>query len=419
MTNLMNENDRASFATSVQRELAENLLPFWQDRAVDHERGGFVDWMSQEGIVDTQAPKGLILYARLLWTYAALYRHQGEDVWWELTNRAYDYLDACFWDGQYQGALWELDSQGTLLDATKKVYGQAFVIYALAEAFLALSEERALTRAQTLFHILEDHTRDRQEGGYFEVCTRGWHIQKQARLSDKDIVAPKSMNNHLHLLEAYTHLYRVWPDPSVAASLCDIIDLFRNRLFHAPSGHLMHFFDEQWRPLSTDYTFGHDIEASWLLCEAATVLGDPTLIAQVESMALRLAQTTLDEGIDETGGLCYAGDRQHVTDRNKEWWPLAECVVGFLNAYQLSGQVAYSQAAIRVWRFIETYVVDKVNGEWHWRVDERGHPDPNEPKISTWKGPYHNVRACLEVLQRLQALDKTGTDKHEEGPEQA
>ena len=164
----------------------------------------------------------------------------------------------------------------------------------------------------------------------------------------------------------------------------------------------MHFFDSAWSPQSTDYTYGHDIEASWLLSEAAQVLGDTSLQDRVNPLALTLARSVLAEGIDPGGGLCYGGDRQRVTRAHKEWWPQAECVVGFLNAYRLSGNAAYAVAARAVWDFIQKTLVDTEGGEWYWRVDPQGRPDPKQPKVSTWKGPYHNVRACLEILKRLQ-----------------
>lgn len=398
--------DISRFVASVQKELENNLLPFWRDRVQDPVRGGFVGGMSHEGQVDPLAPKGLILYARLLWTYAALYRRRREEHWLHLTHLAYDYLMEHLWDPEHQGAFWLLDCDGTLLEPEKKIYGQAFVIYALSETVLALNEAQAKQRAQSLFHLIEDRAKDPRNGGYFEVCTREWHIQKRARLSDKDVDAPKSMNNHLHVLEAYTNLYRIWPDPSVGEALRDILDLFANHIINNESGHMDHFFDEQWRPLSTDYTFGHDIEASWLLCEAVEVLHDAEWVSHVKTLSLGLAKSTLAEGIDEQGGLAYAGDLGHVTDPNREWWPMSECVVGLLNAYQLSGETRYWQAARRAWSFVESYVMDRDHGEWYWRVDKNGRPDPNEPKVSIWKGPYHNIRACLEILDRLKILSE-------------
>jgi len=390
-----------SFAEAVRRELNEHLLPFWLDRAVDEAHGGFIGRMAHDGTVDPQAPKGLILNARLLWTFSATYRVNRDPRCWDMAERAVDYFKDYFWDTTHGGAFWLLDREGHVLDDKKKIYGQAFSIYALAEHYQAFGAGSALQHAQQLFNLIEIHSRDRKNGGYIEVCNRDWSPAEDSRLSDKDMDAQKSMNNHLHLLEAYTNLYRVWPDGTLRERLAELVDLFERRIVDPSTGHLQHFFDTAWKPQSTDYTFGHDIEASWLLCEAVEVLDNAELTAPAQRLALRLAQATLAEGLDEDGGLYYAGQAGEVTDPNREWWPQAEAVVGFLNAYALSSDKALLDAAQKAWDYVEQYFIDRQHGEWFWRVRPDGTPDPNEPKVSEWKSPYHNVRACLEVLRRL------------------
>jgi cellobiose epimerase len=219
----------------------------------------------------------------------------------------------------------------------------------------------------------------------------------------------KSMNNHLHVLEAYTNLCRVWREPRVESRLRELIDLFERCILDARSGHLHHFFDERWQVRSDTYTFGHDIEASWLLWEAAEVLGDTALLQRVRAVVLRIAEVVLKEGVDPDGGLCYEGKAGSVTDRRKECWPQAEAVVGFINAFQLSGDAKYLEAAHRVWDYIEQHLVDRVHGEWFWCINADGRPDPDLPKVSEWKGPYHGSRACLETLRRLRQLGATQT----------
>ncbi len=390
-----------TFAESVARELNEHLRPFWLERAVDTIGGGFIGRMANDGTVDLKAPKGLILNARLLWTYSALFRANQGTRCRELSERAYEAMEDHFWDREYGGAFWQLDRDGRILDAQKKIYGQAFCIYALAEHYRAFGMGAALERAQQLFNLIEIHSRDRVNGGYVEVCHRDWTIAENARLSDKDMDEQKSMNNHLHLLEAYTNLLRIWPDATLRMRLDEMLDLFTRRIVDPNSNHLHHFFDSAWQPKSSDYTFGHDIEASWLLCEAAEVLNDPEAAGRAQELALRLAQVTLSEGLDDDGGLNYAGRAGTISDPNREWWPQAEAVVGFLNAYELSNKPAYFEAARRAWAYIEKHFIDREHGEWYWRISPDGTPDPNEPKVSEWKSPYHNVRACLEILRRL------------------
>ena len=400
----MNDADRRQFEASVREELEGRLMPFWLERSVDDVHGGFIGWMSNTGRIDALAPKGLILNARLLWTFSALCKRYPTERCGVLAQRAYDYLTTRFWDADRGGAFWQVDARGAVLDDTKKIYGQAFMIYALAQYAQIQPDAEALPLARSLFERLEHDARDARYGGYFEVCQRDWTVIEQSRLSSKDLAAPKSMNNHLHLLEAYTTLYRVWPETQVADALRELIRIFQELIIDA-NAHQRHFFDEQWHPLSTAYTYGHDIEASWLLCEAADVLGDADLCLQVRELALLLARHALNEGIDASGGLCYAGDHHRITNNNKEWWPQAECVVGFLNAYQRNREASFEKAARAAWDFIQRSIVDRQHGEWFWRVDAQGRPDRGEPKVSMWKGPYHNVRACLEILQRLRSLN--------------
>jgi len=230
------------------------------------------------------------------------------------------------------------------------------------------------------------------------LCTSS--LADLSRLSEKE-----SMNNHLHVLEALTNLDRVAKDPRVERRLRGLTRMFEQRILDSHTAHLHHFFDEQWRVRSDTYTFGHDIEASWLLCEAAEVLGEAELLQQARQLALRMAEVVLKEGVDTDGGLCYEGRAGKVIDRRKECWPQAEAVIGFLNAFQLSRDVQYLEAARRVWKYIEQHLVDRVYGEWFWRINDDGRPDPDLPKVSEGKGPYHGSRVCLEALRRLSRLD--------------
>jgi len=398
------------FSQAVREELQNNLVPFWLERLIDSEYGGFIGQMSNDGIIDPKAPKGLILNARILWTFSALYRFNEDNRYLDMARRAYDYLEVYFWDSRHVGTFWQVDFQGHPLDDKKKIYGQAFYIYALAEYCQAFGSDPAMKLARQVYDLIETNSRDKIYGGYIEVCNRNWSVAEDLRLSEKDMDEKKSMNNHLHLLEAYTNLYRIWPDTRLRERLTELIDVFDRQIVDPASGHMNHFFDETWQPKSSNYTFGHDIEASWLLCEAAEVLEDSNITSRTQRLALRLARITLAEALDENGGLCYEGRAGKITDTNREWWPQGECVVGFLNAYELSSDQSFLEAALKAWSFIEKYFIDKENGEWFWRIDPNGRPDPAEPKVSQWKGPYHNVRTCLEAIRRLQKINSADTN---------
>ena len=340
--------------------------------------------------------------ARILWAFSAAYRAKANPLHKQMAERAFDFVMNKFWDVQNGGAFWRLDDAGKVIDDSKKIYGQSFYIYALTEFHRAFGNESALGRAKEVFELIERHAHDAKFGGYIEVCKRDWsEADSEARLSDKDMNEKKSMNNHLHVLEAYTNLFRVWPDARVAARLRELTEIFLTRILDARTKHLHHFFDEQWNVRSDTYTFGHDIEASWLLCETAEELGDKNLLQRVQAVAVQMAEAAFDEGLGADGALCYEGKDGEIIDPGHECWPQAEAVIGFLNAFEISGDGKFLAAAVRVWNYIENNLVDRVHGEWFWRINPDGQPDAKLPKVSEWKGPYHATRACLETMRRL------------------
>lgn len=398
----------ADLGQVLEAELRENLLPFWRQRAPDQEHGGFIGAMDHDGTVLVDAPKGLILNSRILWTFAAVFRRFGDPLDLDLAQRALDYLLERFADRDHGGFHWLLTPLGRPLESLKKIYGQAFCIYALSEFWLATGDDEALEEAKDLFRLIERHAHDDEHGGYIEALAADWSPALDLRLSHKDMNSPKSMNNHLHVLEAYTNLYRAWPDLAVAQRLRECIDLFRHRVIEstATGCHLRHFFDSEWNPCSDSYSYGHDIEAAWLLCDAAEVVGDQDLLRAVGTRAVELARSVLSEGLDQEGGLAYEGRDGEVIDANREWWCQAEAVVGFWRARELTGEVIFAEAAEKAWSFVDSHVVDRENGEWFWRVHSDGSVDASEPKVSEWKGPYHNTRMCLEMMQRLTASEQ-------------
>ena len=391
-------------AGQVEDHLFGHILPFWCGPALDPVNGGWMGWLANDLQPDRSQPKGLIVNCRILWAFSAVHHARPEAIYREMAARAFNFVMTKFWDLEHGGAYWRLDDTArVVLDDSKKIYGQAFYIYALTEFHRTFGGHAALPRAIELFELIERHAHDQHHGGYVEVCRRDWsEAGPEARLSDKDLNEKKSMNNHLHVLEAYTNLYRVWPEPRVAVRLRELIDIFLTRILDQRTGHLHHFFDLEWSVRSDTYTFGHDIEATWLLCEAAEVLGDAALLAQVRSAALHMAEITLQEGLTGDGGLVYEGRGGAILDAGCECWPQAEALVGFLNAFELSGgNPRFALAAHGTWKYIQRHLVDRAHGEWFWRINPDGQVDPKLPKVSEWKGPYHATRACLETMRRL------------------
>jgi len=386
----------------AEAELVTDILPFWLKYAVDDEYGGFRGQITNDLTIDSQAAKGVILNARILWTFSKAFRVYANPVYLEAARRAYEYLIRYFWDGEFDGLYWMVDYLGRPLDTKKRIYAQAFSVYALAEYYHAVGDAGVLTRALRLVEVIEEAGHDAQNSGYFETYERDWSLAVDQRLSDVDMDEKKSMNTHLHMLEAYATLLRLHEDATVRMRLRELIEIFLNHIIDPANHHFILFFDEQWTRQSNVISFGHDIEGSWLLCEAAEILGDPALLEKVRDVAVNMAQAVHDEGLDADGGLMYEADPAGIIDSDKHWWPQAEAVVGFLNANELSGQPHFLEAAERSWTFIEKFIVDHEHGEWFWLVSKDGVPDNEKDKVGPWKCPYHNSRTCFEVMERLQ-----------------
>jgi len=410
MFHAMTTSDRLRrLRDAMGRDLHGNVLPFWIREAVDEAGGGFVGYVSDEGVADPLAPKGGVLCSRILWTYSAALRRTGDEAHRRMADRAFASLLDGFWDREHGGTYWMLDHAGRPLADQKQTYALAFGLYALAEYHLATGSGEALARAIALYRAIEAHAADPERGGYWEARARDWSPLEDVRLSDKDLNAPKSMNTHLHLMEGYANLLRAWDDPGLRQRLRALVALHLDRIVDPATSHLLLFFDEGWRPVSRMVSYGHDIEAGWLLREAAEAAAEHGLVERAKAAAVRMARVTLAEGVDAVHGGVFAergGDGR--LDDEKHWWMQAEAVVGFLNAYELAGEEPFLDAAEQAWGFVERFVIDREHGEWRWRVRRDGTPIPGLPKVEPWKCPYHNSRAALETADRVARL--TGTE---------
>lgn len=402
----MSENNQQWLA-SIKQELESNILGFWMKHTVDEKNGGFYGYISRDLTINPEAGKSLVLNTRILWTFASAYRITGNEHYLNIADRAYEYVSEHFVDPEYGGLYWMVDAAGQPAETKKQVYGQAFAIYAYSEYYRATGNESALQQAIDLFHTLERYSYDDQFMGYFEALTREWQETDDNSLSEKDLNEKKSMNTHLHVMEGYTNLYRVWKSDELRSKLKELIEITIKHIINPVNAHFILFFNEQWNYKSEHISYGHDIEGSWLLVEAAEVLGDEALLSAAKESAIRMADATLNEGVDADGGLLNEAGPEGLLDTHKDWWPQAEAVVGFYNAYQMTGEEKYREAAVRSWAFIERFIVDKEHGEWHWSVNRDGSPSDNVQKVSPWKCPYHNGRACFEMIERLNGLSTT------------
>jgi mannobiose 2-epimerase len=317
-----------------------------------------------------------------------------------MADRAFNYLREFFWDAEYGGYYLSVDATGRPLNTKKLTYAQAFALYGLAEYARATGRQEALPLVRDQHNIVE-RAREPLYGGYLEAFTRDWETEPDMRLGDSDPNEKKSMNTHLHILEAYTNAFAVSPRPEIRASLALVADILADKVLDPRTAHFRLYFDEDWGPKSDVTSYGHDVEGSWLQVEAAEILGTPDRLGRARAMALRMVDAVIREGVAADGSLLYESHGSGAVDDSRHWWPQAEAVVAFVNAFQLSGDRAYLNAAARTWGYIDRYLVDHRYGEWFWRVDRNGVPDNSQKKVDTWKCPYHNSRACLEVIDRL------------------
>lgn len=432
------DNRMTTLRNEVRQELENDILPFWMEKMTDNGRGGFYGRIDGGDTLHADAPKGAILNARILWTFSAAYRILRRPEYLDTATRAKRYLIDRFYDNDFGGVYWSLDADGNPLDTKKQIYAQGFAIYGLGEYARATGDDEALDYAVRLFNLIEEHSFDRGRNGYVEAFMRDWSVIGDMRLSDKDENASKTMNTHLHILEPYANLYRVWKDARLERQLRNMIRLFTGKIMNRETSHLDLFFDDDWHTRGDIVSYGHDIEASWLIHEAALVLGDKALLKEIEPVIVNIARAA-DEGLNPDGSLIYEQTSGRVdeqtggqadgqtsrqgtdgvqagvqgeapcqlvtctssTDKELHWWVQAENVVGHVNLYQHFGDEAALDTAVKCWQFIKNSLIDREHGEWHWSLMPDGTVNRRDDKAGFWKCPYHNGRMCMEIIERF------------------
>ncbi len=385
---------------SFEKEL-ESIFDFWITFTSDEKNGGFYGKIDHDNKVYPEAPKGSVLNARILWSFSAAYNLTQNPTYLKLAKQSFAYIDAFFIDKIYSGVYWTVDFQGKPLDTKKQIYALSFTIYGLAEYYKACQDGRALELAKQLFIAIEKYSFDPERGGYLEAFAQNWDELPDLRLSAKDANEKKTMNTHLHILEAYTNLYRIWPDELLEKQIRRLIHNFLEYMIDPKTHRLILFLDENWQPKSDTVSYGHDIEASWLLLEAAEVLNDEMLLLQVKKECVAMARAAAS-GLDADGSMYYEYEPQHQhLSKDRHWWVQAEAMVGFLNAWQLTGEQHFFDQFESVWKYIQKHIIDTENGEWVWGIRDDQTLMPGEDKAGLWKCPYHNSRALIEVIHRL------------------
>lgn len=407
----MNDNIKTMKA-EVRDVLENNILDFWLSNMIDDEHGGFYGQMTGEGQLIKDADKGGILSARILWAFSAAYRVLGDPEYLMAATLIKDYIIEYFYDNEFGGTYWSVDYLGNPKDTKKQFYAIGFMIYGLSEYARATGDQQALDYAIKLFDCIEQHSLDKVNNGYIEAQTRQWHEIADMRLSELDANFPKSQNTHLHIIEPYTNLYRCLMEceacpvssdvvERVEKALRNLIDIFTDKILNPETHHLDLFFAMDWtREAGALESYGHDIECSWLLHEAALVLGDQAVLDKVEPIVKLVAKAS-EKGLNADGSMVHEAnlDTGYVDD-DRHWWVQAETVVGFINLYQHFGDESALLKALHCWQYIKDNLIDREGGEWFWSRDAQGNINRRDDKAGFWKCPYHNSRMCLEIMER-------------------
>ena len=395
-----NKVSLTEYRNEVRKELDE-ILSYWMLNTHDVANGGFIGRIDENNVQHAEAPKGAVLNSRILWAFSAAYPITKKPEHLHLARVAFNYLNTQFIDKEFGGVYWSVDARGKPLDTKKQIYALAFAIYGCSAFYKISRSEAAKETAISLYRQIEEHSYDAVNGGYFEAFTRDWQSLDDQRLSAKDANEKKTMNTHLHVLEAYTALYYVWPDIGLKRQITNLLASFTDHIINPVSGHLNLFFDEQWGKKGNVVSFGHDIEAAWLLSEAAEATGNLSIVTAIETISQKIATATLD-GLDEDGGLWYEYDSEnnHFI-KEKHWWVQAEAMVGFFHQWQLTHDTGYLVRSWRTWQYTKAFIKDAAYGEWLWGRNEWGEIMPGQDKTGIWKCPYHNSRACIKILSEI------------------
>lgn len=399
------DTDTVAWRNQVEGE-GRRILRYWRDHVL-LPGGGFYGRVTADGKADQAAPRSLVLATRILWTYArAITSGYADTEEYRVTaDQAYAFLRKYYWDSEHLGFYWMIDGANHPIQLGKHIYGQAFAIYALAEYHAASGNEEALQLALQTQWIVEHKAADHVHGGYHEDFTREWERGNVVGHHAVNQGWPKSMNTHLHILEAYTRLYQVKHDAALGHRLFDVLEVVLQRIVHSDSGHFRLFFTSDWQVRGDVVSYGHDIEGSWLMLEAAEALGDEQLIEACSQLAVRMVDAVMLEGVDADHGVMNEGRGTQSLDHEVHWWQQAEGVVGCLNAYQITGNLRYLQEAKAMWAFIEQYLLDTRQFEW-LPIAKRHVPKSAVAVVDSWKCPYHNTRACMEVYKRIALLER-------------
>ena len=382
---------------AAKAHLRNVILPFWEGLR-DDTFGGFYGYMGQDLVLDKNSEKGCILNSRILWFFSEAAMVLGDDTLRPYADHAYRFLSEHCLDRENGGIFWSMTYDGKPLDTTKHTYNQGFAIYALSSYYRLTGKQEALDEAFHLFRLIEKNCTD--EIGYLEAFTADWQPESNEKLSENGVMADKTMNTLLHVFEGYSGLYQASWDPAVGKAMERILNIYADKIWSPALKRQLVFFDANYNSIIDLYSYGHDIESSWLMDWGCGLLSKEALTDRISAINLEMALAVIDAAFDGRS-LANESDRGKVnTDRI--WWVQAETVVGLIHLWsKLPEQTKYRDYAANAFRFIEDYLVDRRAGsEWFYSVTPEGKPISGKPILEPWKCPYHNGRMCLEIIKK-------------------
>lgn len=381
----------------VSDMLTGRIIPFWKNLH-DNENGGYYGWMDFSLKTDKKAVKGCLLNSQILWFFSTAALLLKRDDLKKEAAHAYAFLKSAYLDKENGGVFRSVNYNGTVCDSTKHTCNLAFAVYALSAYYRLTSDAEALSIARGIYKVMEERCTD--GAGYLETFDRSFHPIENEKLTENGVQAAKTMNTLLHVFEGYAGLYEAAHDIYVEKSMRRILDIFVKKVYNPVKRRQEVFFDQEMNSILDLHSYGHDMEASWLLDWGCGLLEDKRLSKKISAVTSQLASQIYHTAYHKHSvwNECDRG----IENKMRIWWVQAESVIGFLNAYQKEPDCPeYLQGTVDVWNFIKTYLVDPRPGsEWFWQVDDNGHPDQEKPIVGPWKSPYHNGHLCFEILRR-------------------
>ena len=382
------------FRDEVLSQLEKKILPFWMGLK-DDSYGGFYGYMDNNLILNRTADKGCILNSRILWTFSTAAADLKSVELRGYADHAYEFFRR-FMDPVNGGVYWSATYDGKLADSTKHTYCQAFAIYGLAAYYRLTGKQEALDRAMNLFRIIESRCKDEQ--GYLEALKSDFSPESNEKLSENGIMASRTMNTLLHVVEAYTELYRVWPDAQVMVAAVEGLNQFLEKIYNPEKRRMEVFFDGDFRPILDMQSYGHDIEGSWLIWDAAETFLRGEGREYWHRMCLDLLESATERAFTDHGLAYEIVNGEKNTTR--AWWPQAEAMLGFAFGWHETGDAAWLERMRTQWAYITRVTVDPREGsEWFNELREDGTLVSEKPMVEEWKCPYHNGRMCLRLLK--------------------